>query len=97
MMKWECWQFTSPPELRGDTRKQQVLGEVDLAAVAFGGSAIEEAYAELLLKGADLLADGGLREVEDLGGLAEAHLLSYFAEDAETKVFERVHRCSFGK
>jgi hypothetical protein len=62
------------------------FGEGDLGAMTFAAGAVEEAGACLFFEGADLLAYGGLAEVEGLGGLAEAELFGNGAKDFEAEV-----------
>lgn len=58
----------------------------------FGPGAIEELDAELFFEGFDLLADGGLGQVELFGGLTKTEMTRDGAKDDEAEVVEARHR-----
>ena len=60
------------------------VGESDAAFAA-----VEESGADFFFEGLDLLADGGLAEVESFGGTAEAGFFGNGAEDLQPKILHR--------
>src|SRR5205823_14381096 len=75
------------------------VAEQQLARARRGGAApepVEQLHAQLVLERAHVLGDGGLREVERLGGAREAAELGDLGEDLEAAQVHQQRRALAG-